>query len=498
MSRSDNIIARFREIASRHPYRPALIVGETHYSYQDLTDLTCAYVTVLRDKLSLDTGQILLAWLDNGPEFVASFLAAASTGAVFFPLNINLRPPELRWFLDRLPVSGVVTRQALRAPWDSLADHVPPERVIAADNPLIRPIPRTSSGLRLPPLSNVQTTSDQPVVYLCSSGSTGVPKIIPRSHSNIITGADATASALGITPGMRFMSVVPFYHGNGFDNSLSLPLFSGATALLLPHFVPSGFIASLIHHRIQVLIASPAIFELLVRFKSDLQCLSTLMVCASSGGPIARKTMEKVRSRCGVTIRQVYGSSETGVMAVEPPGGGPPAIVVPTMDLRVIDQAGLPLPPNVEGEIAVRGPTLAGGYVDNPEMTAAAFSNGYFRTGDRGLLDPCGRLILLGRIRPLINLSGTKVDPLEIENVLLRLQDVVACRVCDCKGPQQERIIKAVISVGKGSTLTRTEVIGHCRQFLAEFKIPRVVEFMRELPADLSGKKPLSWASGES
>ncbi len=497
MKLPDTIIGRFCELASWHPDRLSLIAGEKRYTYHDLACLSSAYANCLRESFSLAPGDILVAWLNNGPEFVASFLAAAASNAIFFPLNINLRPAELRWYLDRLPIRSVVTKQALLAPWEALSDRLPPSRIVTVDHLLTGTDWLATSGIDSLTQNMAQVSPSQPAIYFSSSGSTGAPKIVPRSHLNTIAGAEGTARALGLSDGLRFLSVVPFYHGNGFDNSLSLPLFSSCTLVLEPSFVPSRFSAALTGHQIQVLVGSPAIFELLVQFQMDAHCLDSLQLCASSGGPIAPQTSNEVRRRYGKAIRQVYGSTETGVMAIEPPDGSPAAVPVPHVSLSVNDAEGRSVPQGEEGEIAARGPAVVSGYVNDPELTRNAFFDGCFRTGDRGRLDSAGHLTILGRIRPVINLSGTKVDAVEIENVLRQLSDVVACRVFADDGPQQQQVIKAVIAVRENSTLTRAEVIAHCRQCLAEYKIPRIVEFVEALPPDLAGKRQVPWVRSE-
>jgi long-chain acyl-CoA synthetase len=488
----DTIGTLFLRIAKKHPDTVALIDGETKHTYRDLAGLSSAYTRLFSHRLDLVPGQILLAWLDNGPEFIASFLSTAETGAILLPLNIHWRPPELRWVLDQLPVAGVVTKQSLRAVWDVLADRISPDRVVTVDDPTVQEWLKKSRGITAAG-KGPSLLPQNHLVFFTSSGSTGVPKIVPRTHENILENTIDKAAALGITPGLRFLSIVPFYHGNGLDNSLALPLLYGATAILQSGFMPSRFVEAMTRNRIEVLIGSPAIFELLLRFKLDPDCLSSLRICASSGGPIAAENMQAIRRRFGVIIRQVYGSSETGVIAIDPPEGGPPAVPLQKADLAIIDSSGKTLPPGQEGEIAVRGPTVIKGYIGGSNDESAAFRNGYYCTGDRGCLDSTGKLTLLGRIRPIINLSGTKVDPVEVENVLRALPEVSACRVFSIQGPHHNEIIKAVIALHEGAELHRTDVISHCRKSLTEYKIPRVIEFVSSMPSDLSGKHPVSF-----
>jgi long-chain acyl-CoA synthetase len=195
------------------------------------------------------------------------------------------------------------------------------------------------------------------------------------------------------------------------------------------------------------------------------------------------------------TIRQAFGSSETGVVAIAPPNGGPLLIPVPDTVLRVIDSSARSLARGAQGEIAVNSPVVATGYVGDDDATARFFVDGYFHTGDLGCLDSSGNLKLSGRIRPVINLSGTKVDPVEVENAILTLPGVYAVRVSAERGPQHNQILKAVIAVREGATLNRVELIAHCRRLIAEYKIPRILEFVSALPDDLTGKRSSSWES---
>ncbi len=492
----DTIGGKFRQCASVHPDAVALIAGKTQYTYAALASMTSEYVRVFRKRLHLAHGQLLLAYLDNCVEFVASFFAAAETGAIFVPLNISWKPPELRWFLERLPVAGVITKQAFRSHWDLLSEQISPAFVISIDDD----DDRTGSA-RLLPLSHkgyssdgfTTVTPDQPVAYLCTSGSTGVPKIVQRTHRNLVNGAISTSRALSLAPGLEFLSVIPLFHGNGLDNALLLPLLSGGKAILQSSFSIPQLINAFNEHRIEVLPGSPGIFEMIERFSIKLNCLDTLRVCTSSGGPIAEQTVESIQERFGITIRQVYGASETGVVAIAPPEGGSRLIPVPGTNIRILDSSRRALSTGKEGEIAVKGPAVTDGYIGNSEATSRVFADGYYCTGDKGIMDSKGCLRILGRISPLINLSGTKIDPVEVENVILSIPGVATCKVFAQNGIHHNQILKAAIGIKGGTALSRVEVVAHCRKRLAEYKIPRIIEIFLNRQVDLSGKISGPW-----
>ncbi len=490
----DTIGRRFRHCVAVYPDAIALIAGETQYTYASLASMTSEYAGIFRDRLHLEHGQLLLAYLDNSVEFVASFLAAAEIGAIFVPLNINWKSPELSWFVERLPVTGVVTRQALRLPWDSLSDQVPPASVLSIDDD-------RSDSTRFHPLSREgcscdvfsTVTPDQPVVYLCTSGSTGAPKIVRRTHENMVQGALSTGMALSITPGLGFLSMVPFFHGNGLDNALLLPLLSGGTAILQSSFSIPQLVNTFNEHQIDVLPGSPAIFEMIERFGINRDCFNTVRVCTSAGGPIAEPVVASIQERFGITIRQAYGASETGIMAIAPPEGGSRLVPVHGTSIRILDSSRRVLSGGIEGEIAVNGPIVSDGYIGNSEATSRVFADGYYCTGDKGILDTEGRLRIIGRISPLINISGTKIDPVEVENVIISMPDVVTCKVFAQNGTHHKQILKAAIGVRDGTALSRVEVVAFCRKHLAEYKIPRIMEIFPDRQVDLTGKTSFPW-----
>jgi long-chain acyl-CoA synthetase len=221
---------------------------------------------------------VVVAWLDDCPEFVACLVAVAATGAAMLPLNPGWRVPELQRVLDRLPVKGVITKSALHGPWGDLSERIPADRVIEIDEPAIRGPARLPGGMK-PTEPSPRPDETLPAYYVTSSGSTGAPKIIARSHRLVVEGTAATAKALAVTRKSVFISVTPFYVAGSLSGSLLLPLLSGATIVILPVFTPSAFLAAIREHEVNAFVGSPAVFELLVRYGSDLGSLASLEVC---------------------------------------------------------------------------------------------------------------------------------------------------------------------------------------------------------------------------
>jgi long-chain acyl-CoA synthetase len=297
--------------------------------------------------------------------------------------------------------------------------------------------------------------------------------------------------------GRRFLSVVPFYHSNGFGNCLLMPLLNGAPLVLMRSFTPAGLVDSVSRYQVQVLIASPFILSLLVDHGAGRDHFSPVDLCVSSGAPLTRDLAALVEARLGMRVRQLYGSTETGTVAIElgddPEAEGSVGRPLDGIEVRILDSDDRELPAGGTGEIAVRSDAVMPGYLDDPAENARRFRNGFFLTGDLGRLDPAGNLIIAGRKRRWINVAGVKVDPVEIEQVLRMLPPVAECHVDGVPGPRQSEMIKAVIALHPGKCLARAQVIEHCRTHLAEYKIPRVIEFTEGLRTDIAGKRPVAW-----
>jgi long-chain acyl-CoA synthetase len=313
----------------------------------------------------------------------------------------------------------------------------------------------------------------------------------------LIAGATNTAQALGLQPGRRFLGAVPFYHANGFSNCMLLPLANGATVVLMRRFTPGGLVDLLQREAIQVLIGSPAMFSLLVDHCPLSLGFSGIETCLSSGAPMPPELITLCESRLGLGVRQLYGSTETGTVSIQPAdergGAGDVGRPLPSVEVRIVHEDGRELPPGEIGEVLVKAPTAMRGYLGEPPFEPRAVPAGFVPTGDLGRLDERGHLVMAGRHRRVVNVSGIKVDPTEVENVLREIPEVRACRVLAANDHRHLEIVKAIIAVASGASLSRPQVVGHCRKHLAEYKIPRVIEFVEAIPADETGKGPVAW-----
>jgi long-chain acyl-CoA synthetase len=493
------ILERLREIGRQHRDDAAIIDGDRRMTYGDLLQRIDVARGRLERALTPEPGAVIAASLGNSWQFVACFFAVAELGGVFMPCNPQWRAPELRWFARRLGFRAIITEPAFRAAWEEIREVLPRGSVVTVDE--------VTGGGEAGGAGSGATRAmaeDAPALYLSTSGSTGTPRIVIRSRGNLLAGARNVARGLGIGPGRRFLSAVPFHHANGFSNCLLMPLLSGATIVPVRQFTPGACAELIRRERVDVLIGSPVIYALLLDGVADGALLSSLELCFSAGARMPEMVAELWRKRFGLRVRQWYGTTETGVVSIDrvgdEPRPGAEACVgapVPGVEVECLDPDGNALGPRVTGELAVRSPTLMSGYAGEPESSQRALHRGFFRTGDIGQIDAEGNLYLSGRVRGAINVAGVKVDPVEVERAVEALPGVSACRVDAVASPKEGEVIRARIVVDQGLRMTRRDVIEQCRRQLAEYKLPRIVEFVESVSATLAGKTPAEWTVGD-
>jgi long-chain acyl-CoA synthetase len=438
----------------------------------------------------IEQGDSVALLLPNTPDFAVAFLAVAQLRAVAVPLNPQFKKAELAFCLKDCEARAVLTDAVGERVCRAIVPRVSPWReaaqIITGFEALIASHPALAAGSRSP---------DEVVVVQYSSGSTGRPKRVPRTQRQLRAEVEAYAAMIGLGPGDTILGTIPLFHTYGLGCCLLAALASGATLTLLEAPQPFALareraLSLLDRGDVTVLPAVPLIFRLLAESDSRAD-LSGVRLCLSAGNALPRSTYDAFRRRFGVPIRQLYGLTETGAVSVDVDDDPVPASVgrpIAGVDVAIVDGAGTALPPDRTGEIAVRGPGVTSGYAGVPDaLNRDAFRDGWFRTGDRGRIDAAGRVFLTGRSKLLIDVMGDKVDPIEVEDVLAvhpKVREVVVVGVAS--PVEGEQLIKAVV-VADGRCGER-ELIRYCQERLANYKVPKLVEFRDELPRSSLGR----------
>jgi acyl-CoA synthetase (AMP-forming)/AMP-acid ligase II len=479
-------------LAVPDPTRQALILPEDALStsFRDLQRLTEALAGVLR-ATGLPPGQVVSIVLPNGLEYLACFLAVTRARLVAAPLNPAYKAEEFRFYLEDAGAAAVIA-----PPEDHPARHAArdlglPVFSVARDGHgrvrLEGPGVGAPSGDLGPP------TPDDVALFLHTSGTTSRPKGVPLTHGNLMASIGNIAAHYQLSPEDRGLVVMPLFHVHGLIGATLAPLSVGGSVVIPPRFSAGAFWPAVRAHGVNWYSSAPTIHQvLLLRADTDGAPVTPVFrFIRSCSAALAEATLRQLENRFNAPVLEAYAMTEASHQMTSnplPPGARRPGCVGrgTNVDVAIMDDAGTLLSAGTPGEVVVRGPNVMHGYRNNPEANAAAFTNGWFRTGDRGVLDAEGYLTLIGRIKELINRGGEKISPAEVDAALLEHPAVAEVATFGAPDPKYGEEVQAAV-VLKGEA-TAEELQAHCRDRLADFKVPRVIHFTKELPRTATGK----------
>jgi long-chain acyl-CoA synthetase len=481
--------------AEAEPDRTAIVHGEERLGFAELVERIERLAAGLSG-LGIGPGDAVGLVLRDDPWFLASFHAIAALGAKVVPANPAFKQAELDFWFRSTGARAVISDERTAGVCERIAASFdPPAQVIGSgaghgQSLTLERLVEESSPRRL-----AARDPDEPLVGQFSSGSTGRPKRLDRTHRQCIAEAESYL-ALGLTPEDRILALVPLFHTWGMGACLFGAAVSGATLVILedphPFLLRRHRALELIEaERITVLPGVPFNYRLMAESPADAD-LSSLRLAFTAGMAMPRETFEAFGERFGVLVRQLYGSTETGMIAAnmdEDPVTTFESVGTPVkgVEVGIADDDGDPVPAGEIGEVTVASPSSTEGYGDLPELNRLAFREGRYFTGDLGRLDEDGMLYLVGRKKLLIELGGFKVDPIEVEAVIDSHPGVAESIVVglDTERAGEQRVKAVVVRDGE---CEEGELIAYCRERLANFKIPQSVEFRDEIPKSPLGK----------
>ena len=425
------------------------------------------------------------------PRFWLSLLQRACA-----PLNPSYRRAEFDFYLDDLDARAVVVSRNLVSPVREAAaergiavleldvDLEAPSGTFTLDGPSLGAQPLHASAL------------DDAALLLHTSGTTSRPKLVPLTHRNLLTSARNVAATLALRPDDRCLNVMPLFHIHGLVAALLASLDAGASVVCTPGF-----------HQIRVfewfgdaeptwLTAVPTMHRAVLARRNDHEDVlrdHRLRFLRSSSASLPVSTLEQLEESFGVPVIEAYGMTEAAHQMASnplPPGVRKPGSVGPASGpaIAVLAADGEPVSDGATGEVVIRGDSVFAGYVENPEANADAFVDGWFRTGDEGMLDDDGYLTLTGRLKEQINRGGEKISPLEVDARLLAhraVADAVTFAIPDARLGEE---VAAAVVLEPGVEAPEAALQDFVAQTLAPFKVPRRIVFVNELPKGPTGK----------
>jgi long-chain acyl-CoA synthetase len=460
------------------PTHPALVCGRLRLNWGELAERTGAGAASLA-AAGIAPGDAVAVLLPGGTDLVLALLALLRLGAVAVPLDPAFTRAEVAFCARESGARAVIADEHGAALAPAALRRLTPDALTH----------RGDGHAPTPP------APDADAIVLFSSGCTGRPKRVPRTHRQLAAEAASVAGTMRITPEDTIVAGAPLWHAYGLGTCLMAALAGGA-ALALPERVPLPLARRAV---LRALTDAPAAVFATVPYglrtlaEAPAAALGRVRLCFTAGNALPRAVFDAFASRHGIGPRQLYGCTETGAATANldrDPWAAVASVGTPLagVAVTVVGADGQPVEAGRIGEVVISSPAMTAGYAGvSDAVNREAFPGRAFLTGDRGRIDAAGRLHLTGRRKLLIDVRGNKVDPIEVEDVLAvhpRVREVVVLGVpSDVDG---EEMVKTVV-VPDGRCGER-ELVRFCRERLAGYKVPQVVEFRDEIPRSPVGK----------
>lgn len=488
--------AALRRAARLWPDQPALIGEARQLCWAEL-DAEVDRLAALLHELGVRAGDAVGFLTHKRPEVVTGFLAAARLGAIMAPINFKLTADRVRDQLQTGRITAWFAEPAFAPLMAELgADAPTPARTVAVGGAL--PGARAYEELAgCAPIALDEPGPDDPCYYNYTSGTTGRPKGAITTHRNIVANALTTIEGLGFESRDVFLGMFSvFSHPHElFHRSLLV----GGAFVVFDTFSPRVVMDAVARWGITWMMAVPSFYEMMLDHADQLAALghsppdlSSLRCLEAGGAYVGAETVARMEQRFGARFVPVWGSTEaTGVAIANLPedrADGATGRPLQGYEVRVVDEAGAPVAQGEVGELLLRGPAIAHGYVGNPEETAALFQDGWYHTRDLVRQDERGHVHFAGRQSEMLKIGGLRVYPLEIEIALRAHDEIKDAVVVRAEDRLRGEMARAIVLLEPGSRLDANGVRRWCRAQLGQYKVPRFVEFWAELPRLPNGK----------
>ena len=480
---------------SAQPDAPALLTppgdGRTVLSWSRLLGETAAARDRFIDAGLLPGDRIALI-APTCPEFIAEFLCAQAAGLVVVAVNPLATTREIDHLLEdsgaRLVVAHPARAEAGRASARAAGVAFRLVDPLRDDGPQIRPDARGHVDF-----TAVDRGRDALAALLYTSGTTGRPKGAMLTVGNLLATVDIVAEITALEPHDRWATGLPLFHVFGLVTVTLSALRAGVAITLFPRWDPRSFVDALTTDRVTIVSGVPTMWMSVLAEAADGEA-PTLRAVSSGGAAISADVLRRFEGLFDAPVVEGYGLTETSALGTFNPLHGVRKVgsvghAVPRMEVKVVDLDGNDAPADEPGEVCLRGPAVMSGYWNRPEATAEVLdADGWFRTGDIGRLDEDGYLFLIDRMKDLIIHGGYNVYPREVEEVLYEIPGVREAAVIGTPDERYGQQVTAVIARTADSQLDAADVERVAREKLAAYKIPRIIEFVDELPKGPSGK----------
>jgi long-chain acyl-CoA synthetase len=470
----------------------ALRLNQFSMTYGALDRAARGVARALREQ-GIQPGEHVALMIPNVPEFTIAYFGILYAGCTVVPLNVLLTAPEVTYHLQDSEARLLVAHPFFAEPArKGAADAGVPLLLSSGQPDGQESLVAWAHGAPIEALHETQATDTAVLLY--TSGTTGRPKGAELTHSNMLLNcAVVVPRLLPLGADDVALATLPLFHSFGQTCIQNAIIALGASFSLLPRFTPEEALAIMERDRVTLFAGVPTMYFALLHHEGRSHDLSSLRFCMTGGSAMPGEVMKAFEARHSVKVLEGYGLSETSPVASfnvldKPHPAGSIGYPVWGVEMAVLDDADRPVPDGQPGEICIRGHNVMKGYWKRPEATKEALRNGWFHSGDVGVRAPQGYYTIVDRKKDMIIRGGFNVYPREVEEVLYAHPAIAEAAVVGVPDEKLGEEVKAVIALKAGRTLAAEEVIAFCKERLAAYKYPRLVEFRPSLPKGSTGK----------
>jgi long-chain acyl-CoA synthetase len=470
-------------VVQNAPASSGLRRGESFASYASVLERIDRLAAGLIER-GVERGSVVALLMPNTPEIFITAHAVFAIGAIAMPLGLTATRAELSALATTTGLRAVIAAPAFHGMAEALiADVAPGALLLSADR---------LAEIERAPVSLPAIAPTDAALYLFSSGSTGLPKVVPHTHGELVADGIRTSAAWDLQPDDVAVNILPPNFAMGFLLGVIDVVSRGASTVYWNDPLPLALsrrklLEAMVGHGVTFMGAVPAMYEIIAAQAGDFDL--RLRLAFSGGAALKRPVFDAVRDRLGITLRQAYGSTEAIFVSYNDsadPEASWASVGRPAGDAVVrIAPIETELGPHV-GELEIRSSSVMQGYLGDTGANAGAFDDGWFRSGDLALLDDAGRIVIKGRSKLLIEVSGYKVDPIEVEETLTDLPAIAEAAVAGRPDPRNgNRLVAFVV---RDAEITADDIIRHARARLSVQKVPVEIAFVDALPRSPTGK----------
>ena len=498
------------DAAQRYGEHPAVVDDRSTTSYAALGEAARAFGAALVEQ-GIGMGDRVAIWAPNSTEWITALFGLSGAGAVLVPVNTRFKGSEAADILRRsrarvlVTVTDFLDTNPVAMLRDAGGDVPDLDAIVVIAGPVLPDTTAWSdfvAGATPASLAEVDRrtaalSDDDPSDIIFTSGTTGAPKGVVQTHHGTLGVATDWATMTGLSADDRYLMINPYFHMFGLKAGILASVSAGATMFPEPVFDVDRVLQRVTAERVTVLPGPPTLYQsILDRPDAGSHDLSSLRVAVTGAADIPVELMRRVIDELPFDVVMAgYGLTEGGTASATEPGDDPEIVATtvgrarPGFEIRIVDGDGNDVPADGPGEILLRSETIMSHYHDDPAATAATLSaDGWLRTGDIGTIDAEGRLRIVGRAKDMFIVGGFNAYPAEIENALLRHPDVQEAAVIGIPDDRLGEVGMAFVVLAPGATAKPDDVIAWSRGSMANYKVPRRVEILTELPRNATGK----------